>query len=382
MSDFKEKKIVSLLDNAKNGDLNSFVQAHLLNNGFFEENIDDSENVRALHICVNGEELFSLSMDELFAYDPDFCKEEMPNAKWMIESENSEDVSQPQNSIVALDKINENIDVKFREQKELLEKIGNDAIDKAEKNAFKMIDKLNTVTSMIEQLSDKQANNNQDEINALKAENARYKARLAELENAPVSSEEVETLKRALESEKEKNQALYELAYSDMKFKVKNNNALNEALKNIVAGAAIAEVSICGIKELNSSRGIEKGDKMIGEVVDAIKGFYNEDEIYRIRGDIFYIIPKSSKDEKQLYSNLLTVRDQLKEEKIRVVFDAKTYKSRQTLKELSDMIEQAKKVKEFQTYTTPTIQEIEEEEDDGFRIEDNINLRRAYLGET
>lgn len=371
---FKDRRILALLNKAKDGDIEAFVQAYTF--GIDAETF--SINIENAKVNINGSvDPFSIDLKAIYDYDPDFYRNEMNlTEEDMIISEPSTVDATPNadSAIVAAIKIGlENVigEVKsnFKKLDPLTGELGN--INKKIDDVLMSLSELKSAPSKSSEdslLYKKEMDILQKKVEQLLEENNALKKQLSAASNSKADAEKL----------KEENAKLYQFAYYDIKFKTKNNNALTETIKALKQGTSIAKVNICGQKEANEKYGLQKGDLRIKKVVEALTAKYSPDVIFRVNGDMFYVIPENE-DVKTLYGNMTTLRDTLKSLDIRVAFDAQEYKGAKTLAEIDTNIANSKKTANTRTWAMDPVPD-ESEEDDGYREEDSLALLNSYRG--
>lgn len=386
---YRDKKILGLLEKARNGDLEAFIEAYTFGIDETKFSVKIENGVISLNGCIDP---FTITLKEIYEYDIDFYKD------YMGLTEKDLDIPEPESN-AALDTLSDlapvfneiatkteavqravagikksvtdstdQITEEIRLQKEQIIKELRELLEKAPKpkapiptnpdvNALKELERL------------------EKECAALKNENKALKE--SALDAAEQDKDGMQSKLQALMTE---NERLTKLAYYDAKCNVKNNNALNERLKSISQNTAVAEFSICGIKSVNEQLGFKSGDTMIRIVAESLKAKYSPEDIYRVNGDVFFIVSESG-DKTSLYSTLATIRDGLYQQEIRVVFDAQIYAGPRTLADLEVSIKKLKSnpaTTPIRTNIPNPIPAEPEEEDDGYREEDSEELFSSY----
>ncbi len=384
---YRDKKILGLLNKARNGDLEAFAEAYAF--GLDPEKFSVKIENGVIHL--NGSvEPFDIELKSIFDFDEAFYRDCMCLTEADLEIPAPEPEI-PENMKVICSKIDKNT--------ESLQKIVSTVQDTIIEVSKKIKDELYTQNDVLlkeiksiisEHVSAPGISASTpdpellEEIVRLKKENEDLliendllKEVDEDADNSEISEEVIALQNKIDELTKEKDR-LYQLAYYDTKCGVKNNNALNEKLKTLPKGAVVAEVSICGTKSINDKLGFKTGDVMIKIVSEDLKSRYSADNVYRVNGDVFFVLSEDS-DVTSVYEKLAQMRDSLTSKELKIVFDVRAYAGSSSIAELEQSIKMLK------TAPTPrpiniadTSDDNDDEEDDGYREEDSEELFSSY----
>ena len=118
----------------------------------------------------------------------------------------------------------------------------------------------------------------------------------------------VEDVSQQMEYERrleESHNALYQMSIHDAMTGVRNRHSykvfLEEKKDSVFHNTGVAFIDINGLKAINDKQGHHQGDLTIINVINKVKEYFLEDEIFRISGDEFVVIHEDSiRDEFEL----------------------------------------------------------------------------------
>ncbi len=349
---FKNRKVLELIERVKNKDIEAFVQLNMLDSvqEYYSYVIKDG------YVCIEKPEFgIVLELKAIYEYDPDFYKEVLGLTEEDFNNDNEKiseiDASDCERYFKQINQIYDTlISVKSSFERFVKEQ-------KCEEKGT-----IKSLECKIEELR---------KINEFRSKECeRLEKERTELKNNSVGNEEIERLKR--------------LAYYDGKTKVKNYNAFEEKTNSLEYGFPIAEISICEQKKINEKYGFSLGDERIRQVVGEIAKKYSPNNIYRVFGDVFFVIPENS-DEKELFENVSKIKDALKHLDIKVATGVQAFYGTDTFDKLDVDIKKAKTYEATSLWATLNTESNENaedfevgEEDDGFIEEDSLALLNQY----
>ncbi len=175
---------------------------------------------------------------------------------------------------------------------------------------------------------------------------AEYETRTETLKNVSAVSSDAP----ASVLDEKAHEELRRLAYTDVKFGTMNTNAFNRDLKALSKETGVvAQVNICDMKHINEVCGRSAGDKLIKTVAGDLVEHFDEEHVYRMYGDQFFIL-KTDGDESSLYAELDLIRQKLDTDKIKVVFAVTSYNKYKSagalVNALSELCSNAKQAKD------------------------------------
>ena len=119
-------------------------------------------------------------------------------------------------------------------------------------------------------------------------------------------------------------QKLETMSTMDMLTGVKNRNAMNNTISNIIDGKcqikypySVVFTDLNGLKRVNDENGHNEGDNLLKTTAHIFSGVFYDADVYRAGGDEFMILA-SDMDEDMLEARLKRVKEQAEKEKVQV----------------------------------------------------------------
>lgn len=117
---------------------------------------------------------------------------------------------------------------------------------------------------------------------------------------------EIETLRKDSKDKADEIARLQQSAYFDSQTGLLNVNSLNSDLRNYnVREIVMAQVNICGVRDINLKYGKKVGDTLIKKTAAQVTECFPNDKIYRVLGDNFIIISRNKVEDFETKMNNL-----------------------------------------------------------------------------
>lgn len=146
------------------------------------------------------------------------------------------------------------------------------------------------------------------ELNELRAKSSEVNEGLIKSvkdENESLKAE-IETLRKDSKDKDDEIARLQQSAYFDSQTGLLNVNSLNSDLRNYnVREIVMAQVNICGVRDINLKYGKKVGDTLIKKTAAQVTECFPNDKIYRVLGDNFIIISRNKVEDFETKMNNL-----------------------------------------------------------------------------